>query len=65
GRAHEKIVNKGVNLSIVIREASNLSDINSLGGGHPPAAGTKIPINKLDVFLENCNKIVRNQLQNN
>ena len=65
GRAHEKIVNKGVNLSIVIREASNLSNINSLGGGHPPAAGTKIPIEKLDVFLENCNKIVRNQLQNN
>ena len=63
GRAHEKIVNQGVNLSVVIREASNLSNIDSLGGGHPPAAGTKIPIDKLDVFLENCNIIVRNQLQ--
>ena len=62
GRAHENIVNKGVNLSEVIREASNLSNIESLGGGHPPAAGTKIPIEMLDVFLENCNLIVRNQL---
>lgn len=65
GRAHEKIVNQGVNLSEVIREASTLSNIDSLGGGHPPAAGTKIPIDKLDLFLENCNKIVRNQLQKN
>ncbi|MHA2281297.1 MAG: DHHA1 domain-containing protein [Promethearchaeota archaeon] len=64
GRAHEKIVSQGVNLSLVIKEASNLSNIDSLGGGHPPAAGTKIPIEKLDVFLENCNLIVRNQLQN-
>ncbi len=62
-RAHEKIVKEGVNLSIVIRKASNLSNIDSLGGGHPPAAGTKIPIDKVDEFLENCNKITRNQLQ--
>ncbi|MHA2180173.1 MAG: DHH family phosphoesterase [Promethearchaeota archaeon] len=63
-RAHESIVNQGVNLSVVIREASDLSNIDNLGGGHPPAAGTKIPIEKIEVFLENCNKIVRNQLQN-
>jgi RecJ-like exonuclease len=64
GRAHEAIVNQGLNLSLVIREASTLSNIESLGGGHPPAAGTKIPIEKLDLFLENCNIVVRNQLQN-
>ncbi|MFW9952881.1 MAG: DHH family phosphoesterase [Candidatus Thorarchaeota archaeon] len=39
-RAHEEIVNKGLNLSEVIREALELSEINALGGGHPPAAGS-------------------------
>ncbi|MFW9824690.1 MAG: DHH family phosphoesterase [Candidatus Thorarchaeota archaeon] len=63
-RAHEKIVNQGVNLSVIIREACERSNIVSLGGGHPPAAGTKIPTEKLEVFLENCNLISRAQLQN-
>jgi RecJ-like exonuclease len=63
GRAHESIVNKGVNLSEVIRDACEQSDLDVLGGGHPPAAGTKIPIEKTDIFLENCNNAVRNQLQ--
>ncbi len=64
GRAHKKIVSKGVNLSQAIREACKLSKIDVLGGGHPPAAGTKIPIDKSDVFLENCNIVIRNQLKN-
>ncbi|MFX1523378.1 MAG: DHH family phosphoesterase [Promethearchaeota archaeon] len=63
GRAHEKIVNQGVNLSVIIREACERSNIDSLGGGHPPAAGTKIPTEKLEAFLENCNLIARNQLK--
>ncbi len=62
-RAHEKIVNKGVNLSEAIREALNLTNIKSLGGGHPPAAGTKVPIDKIDAFLENCNKVIKRQLE--
>lgn len=61
-RAHESIVNKGVNLSEAIREACRQSDLSVLGGGHPPAAGTKIPIDKADIFLENCNIVIRNQL---
>lgn len=63
GRAHESIVKKGVNLSEAIREALNLSNLDALGGGHPPAAGTKVPVGKIDVFLENCNKIIKKQLQ--
>jgi len=63
GRAHKYIVNKGVNLSHVIREACEKSKLDVLGGGHPPAAGTKIPIDKAETFLENCNIAVRNQLQ--
>jgi len=63
GRAHEKIVNQGVNLSEAIRDACKQSDLDVLGGGHPPAAGTKIPVEKIELFLENCNTAVRNQLQ--
>ena len=64
GRAHEKIVRKGVNLSKAIRDACELSSLDVLGGGHPPAAGTKIPLNKAEEFLENCNIIIQKQLQN-
>ncbi|GAG87078.1 unnamed protein product, partial [marine sediment metagenome] len=64
GRAHEKIVSQGVNLSDVIRKASQRSNIETLGGGHPPAAGTKIPIEKVEEFLENCDIVVRNQMHN-
>ena len=62
GRAHESIVKKGVNLSEAIRETLKLSNLEALGGGHPPAAGTKIPIEKIEVFLENCNKVIKKQL---
>ncbi|MFX1417708.1 MAG: DHHA1 domain-containing protein [Promethearchaeota archaeon] len=61
-RAHEKIVGKGVNLSNAIREACEQSNLDVLGGGHPPAAGTKIPVEKVEIFLENCNIAIRKQL---
>lgn len=63
GRAHEKIVNKGINLSKAIRDACELSGLDVLGGGHPPAAGTKIPLDKAELFLENCNIAIKRQLQ--
>ena len=65
GRAHEKIVNQGVNLSEAIKDACKQTNLDVLGGGHPPAAGTKIPIDKIELFLENCNIVIRNQLQKN
>ncbi len=65
GRAHKDIVEKGVNLSEAIREALELSNLEALGGGHPPAAGTKVPINKIDVFLENCDSVIEKQLREN
>ncbi|TFG01876.1 MAG: DHH family phosphoesterase [Promethearchaeota archaeon] len=64
-RAHKSIVEKGVNLSDAIRKALELTDLIALGGGHPPAAGTKIPSDKIDVFLENCDKVIEEQLNNN
>ena len=65
GRAHKGIVEKGVNLSEAIREALELSNLEALGGGHPPAAGTKVPLNKIDVFLENCDRVIEKQLRKN
>ncbi|MFW9949878.1 MAG: DHHA1 domain-containing protein [Candidatus Thorarchaeota archaeon] len=62
GRADQSLVKKGVNLSEAIREALELSNLKALGGGHPPAAGTKVPIDKIDLFLENCNIIIKKQL---
>ena len=63
GRAHEDLVNKGVNLSEAIRLALELANLDSLGGGHPPAAGTKVPIEKIDIFLEKCNEVIKSQLE--
>lgn len=63
-RAHETVVKKGVNLSDVIREACNLSNIDALGGGHPPAAGTIVPKDKIELFLNNCNLMVKKQIEN-
>ncbi|MEJ2296633.1 MAG: DHH family phosphoesterase [Candidatus Lokiarchaeota archaeon] len=56
---------KGINLSEVIRKALEMSKLEVLGGGHPPAAGTKVPFNMIDVFLENCNQVIKNQLEGN
>ncbi len=65
GRAHKSIVEKGVNLSDAIRETCRISNIDVLGGGHPPAAGTKIPTEKIDVFLKNMNGVIEKQLKGN
>jgi RecJ-like exonuclease len=62
-RAHKKLVKKGVNLSEAIREALKLSNLEALGGGHPPAAGTKVPTGKINLFLDNVNTVIGNQLK--
>ena len=63
GRASEKLVDKGINLSEAIRRSLTLSKLDTLGGGHPPAAGTKIPSYKINEFLENLDKIVKEQIK--
>ena len=63
GRAHEKLVSKGVNLSDAIREALVMSNLEALGGGHPPAAGTKVPVKKIDIYLENLDKVIKKQIK--
>ncbi|MCJ7647394.1 MAG: DHHA1 domain-containing protein, partial [Candidatus Lokiarchaeota archaeon] len=60
-RASKKVVEEGINLSEAIREALTISDLDVLGGGHPPAAGTIVPIDKIELFLKNCNQIIKEQ----
>jgi single-stranded DNA-specific DHH superfamily exonuclease len=62
-RAHKKMVERGVNLSEAIRRALELSELKALGGGHPPAAGTKVPTEKIDLFLENVNIVIGDQIK--
>jgi len=56
-------VSKGVNLSDAIREALVMSNLEALGGGHPPAAGTKVPVNKIEIYLENLDKVIKKQIK--
>jgi len=62
GRAHKSIVEKGVNLSEAIRKALKRTELIALGGGHPPAAGTKVPTNKIEEFLDNINEVIKDQM---
>jgi len=62
GRAHESLVNRGINLSDAIRKTLEKMELDMMGGGHPPAAGTKIPIDKIEIFLDTINSIIKNQM---
>ena len=63
-RADKTIVEKGVNLSEAIRKALEKSNLDVLGGGHPPAAGTKVPIEKIELFLKNFDEEIKKQNRN-
>ncbi|MBN1800318.1 MAG: DHH family phosphoesterase [Candidatus Lokiarchaeota archaeon] len=65
GRAHESLVERGVNLSEAIRKALELTGLNALGGGHPPAAGTKVPFDKIYEFLTHIDSVIREQIKEN
>lgn len=60
GRAGRKLVNKGLNLSVVMRSASET--VGGSGGGHDIAAGATIPKGKESQFIHAANAIVRDQL---
>ncbi|MFX1277043.1 MAG: DHHA1 domain-containing protein [Promethearchaeota archaeon] len=62
GRAHESIVNKGINLSDAIRKTLEILELDMMGGGHPPAAGTKVPFDKIESFLEIIDSVIKNQI---
>lgn len=59
-RATQFLVNKGLDLSIIIRESAE--SVGGVGGGHNIAAGATIPKGKEDEFLEKFEKRVKEQL---
>ncbi len=59
-RGTRKLVQRGLNLSIVMREAS--AKVGGSGGGHDIAAGAVIPKGREMQFLEAANEIIAAQI---
>ncbi|WP_135303914.1 single-stranded-DNA-specific exonuclease RecJ [Haloarcula amylovorans] len=59
-RATGPLVGRGVDLSVVMREASQ--SVGGDGGGHDIAAGATIPAGKEDAFIDAADDIVAEQL---
>jgi RecJ-like exonuclease len=59
GRATKAQVSKGIDLSIVMREAAER--IGGKGGGHNVAAGASIPCSREEEFLELAQEIISRQ----
>jgi RecJ-like exonuclease len=59
-RATQFLVSKGLDLSVVIREAAE--SVDGVGGGHNIAAGATIPAGKEEAFLEKFEEKVKGQL---
>ena len=60
GRSIRKLVEKGLDLSIVMRETSEM--VGGVGGGHNIAAGATIPNHCEEDFLIIAEKIVKKQI---
>jgi len=60
GRANHALTRKGLDLSVVMREASRAVDGD--GGGHDVAAGATIPVGTQQSFIEHADEIVGTQL---
>jgi len=59
-RARRELADKGLNLSVALRNAAEA--LNGVGGGHSVAAGATIPQGKEEEFLEILEKEIKNQL---
>jgi len=59
-RARRELVDRGLNLSVAMRNAAEA--LNGVGGGHSVAAGATIPKGKEEEFLEILEKEIKNQL---
>lgn len=59
-RATQQLIQKGLDLSVVIRNAA--LEVNGVGGGHNIAAGATIPKGKEEAFLDAFEKQVKLQL---
>ncbi|RAP52369.1 MAG: phosphoesterase [Methanosphaera sp. rholeuAM270] len=61
-RTTDNMVNKGVNLGVIMNQASN--NFNGSGGGHNIAAGATIPFDQKDNFINLVNEMVEYQINN-
>jgi single-stranded-DNA-specific exonuclease len=59
-RATQELIDKGLDLSVVIKNAAK--SVQGIGGGHNIAAGATIPKGKEQAFLNAFEKEVKNQL---
>ncbi len=57
GRATDVMVKEGVNLGEAIKKAAE--SVGGIGGGHPVAAGGKIPADREKEFLENLDRAMK------
>ncbi len=60
GRGSRRQVQKGLNLSLVMRESAK--EVGGSGGGHDIAAGAVIPRGKEKQFVETANRLIGEQL---
>lgn len=61
GRTTEAALMKGVNLGDVMRLASEAH--GGKGGGHNIAAGSQVPLDKVEAFIKTANELVGRQLK--
>ncbi len=61
-RTTDNMVEKGVNLGVIMNEVSN--NYNGSGGGHNIAAGATIPYDQMDNFVHMADEMVEYQLNN-
>jgi RecJ-like exonuclease len=62
-RATRELVQRGLNLSSIMRSTCEIIGNGSVGGGHDIAAGATIPLDKEQEFLEHAEKLIREQLK--
>ncbi len=61
GRTTEAALQKGVNLGDVMRVASEM--YGGKGGGHNIAAGSQVPLDKIEKFIKSADELVGRQLK--
>lgn len=61
-RTTDNMVKKGVNLGVIMNQASQ--SFNGTGGGHNIAAGATIPANQMDNFINLVDEMVEYQINN-
>ncbi len=60
-RTHKKCVDSGVHLARAIQKTHRELKITTMGGGHAPAAGTRIPQKQIKEFLSVLDRILGEQ----